>query len=158
MKEPIAADADARCRRYAAALGVLTALFGLRVAGQALQRFVPVEALPSYEAFHSPALPYSLLLAVQLFLFALMCSITYDVALCNRRRNPQAARLLGWIGALYMIGSLARIAAGLALDHPAEWFTSWIPAIFHLVLAAFVLTLAAYHATVWRGAQAAPAA
>jgi hypothetical protein len=154
---PESTAADSRCKRYAWTLAALTALFGLRVAGQALQRFVPIDALPSYEAFHSPALPYWLLLAIQLFLLALMCSITYDVALCNRRRNAHAARLLGWIGAVYMAASLGRIAAGIALDHPPAWFTSWIPAFFHVVLAAFVLTLAAYHATAWRGAEAAPA-
>jgi hypothetical protein len=154
---PESITADARCKRYAWALGTLSALFGLRVAAQALQRFVPIDSLPSYEAFHSPALPYWLLLAIQLFLFALMCSITYDVALCNRRRNPHAARVLAWIGAVYLTGSLARIAAGLTLEHPPAWFTSWIPALFHVLLAAFVLTLAAYHATAWRGAHAAPA-
>ena len=149
--------ADSRCRRYAWALGALTALFGVRVAGQALQRFVPFDALPPFEAFHSPAMPYGLLLAIQLFLVALMSSITYDVARCFRRRNPHAARVLGWIGAVYMAGSLGRIAAGLTLDQPPAWFTSWIPAFFHVVLAAFVLTLAAYHSTVRRGVETAPA-
>jgi uncharacterized membrane protein required for colicin V production len=138
---------DARCRRYAWILGVLTALFALRVAGQALQRWMPLDALPAFDGFKGSALPYWLLLAVQLFILVLMASITFDVAAGTRRRNRQSARVLGWLGGIYMASSLGHIAADLALAHPAPWFTAWIPAFFHVVLAGFVVTLAAYHAT-----------
>ena len=149
-----AAAADERCRRYAWALGALTAVFGLRVAGQALQYWVGVDRLPPFDAFQGSTLPYWLLLSVQVFLLALMTSITADVGAGTRRRNPGAARVLSWIGAVYMAGSIGRIALGLALPDPPAWFTAWIPAFFHVILAAFVLTLAAYHATAWpRGAQ-----
>ena len=141
------AAADPRCRRYAWALGTLTALFALRVAGQALQRWTPLEALPAFGEFQGSGMPYWLLLTVQLFILALMASITQDVAAGTRRRNPRAARLLGWIGAIYMAGSLGRIVAGLVLTDPPPWFTAWIPALFHVVLAGFVVTLAAYQAT-----------
>ena len=142
------AAADARCRRYAWALGALTGLFALRVAGQALQRWAPLPDLPAFDEFQGSALPYWLLLAIQLFLLALMGSITSDVAAGTRRRNRHAARVLAWLGGIYMAGSLGRIAAGLVLADPAPWFTAWIPAFFHVILAGFVLTLAAYHATV----------
>jgi hypothetical protein len=144
------AAADRRCRRYAWALGTLTAFFALRVAGQALQRWTPLDALPPFGAFQGSGMPYWLLLSVQLFILALMVSITHDVAAGTRRRNPQAARVLGWIGAIYMAGSLGRIVAGLVLADPPPWFTAWIPALFHLILAGFVLTLAAYHSTARR--------
>ena len=143
----LGAAADARCRRFALALGGLTALFALRVAAQALQRWTPLDALPDFGSFQGSGLPYWLLLAVQLFILALMVSIAYDVAGCTRRRNQRAARVLGWVGAVYMAGSLGRIAIGLALPDAPPWFTAWIPAFFHVILAAFVLTLAAYHAT-----------
>lgn len=147
------AAADPRCRRYAWLLGALTALFALRVAGQVVQRWFPVHALPEFGAFQGSGMPYWLLLAIQLFILALMASITYDVAAGTRRRNPAAARVLGWLGAFYMAGSLGRIAVGLALPNPPPWFTAWIPAFLHVILAAFVLTLAGYHATARRGAD-----
>src|SRR4051812_40349446 len=93
------AAADARCRRYAWALGALTGLFALRVAGQAVQRWLPISGLPAFGAFQGSGMPYWLLLAIQLFILALMGSITYDVFVGARRRNPRASSMLGWIGA-----------------------------------------------------------
>jgi hypothetical protein len=141
------AATDPRCRRYAWGLGVLTGLFALRVAAQAVQRWLPFEAGPAFDEFRGTALPYGLLLAIQLFIVALMGSITYEVATGTRRRNPHAAHVLGWVGAIYMAVSLGRIAAGLLLPAPPPWFTAWVPALFHVVLAGFVVTLACYHAT-----------
>ena len=140
-------------RRYAGVLGALTALFALRVAGQALQRWAPIEGLPHFGDFQGSGLPYGLLLGVQLVILAVMLWLVRGVAAGTPRPHPHSARVLGWIGGLYMAGSLARIGAGLALRDPPPWFTAWIPAFFHVVLAAFVLTLAAYHSTARRGAS-----
>ena len=41
-----------------------------------------------------------------------------------------------------MAGSLLRIAVGIAVPAAPAWFSTWIPALFHLVLAGYVLTLA----------------
>jgi hypothetical protein len=147
-------DPDPRRRRYALLLGLLTFLFALRTAGQAIQRWAPVDWLPPFRDFQGSALPYWLLLAIQLLLLALMIAVTCDVEAGHRRRNPRASRILRWIGGLYMAGALGRIAVGLALPGAPAWFTTWIPAIFHVVLAAFVLTLAAYHATLSSAARA----
>src|SRR5688572_21614751 len=95
-------ERDPRCRRYAWALGALTALFALRIAAQALQRWGPGGSLPAFGELQDGGLPYWLLLAVQLFILALMTSIAFDVAAGTRRRNPRAARTLGWVGAIYM--------------------------------------------------------
>jgi hypothetical protein len=48
-------------------------------------------------------------------------------------------------GGIYMAVAVIRIVIGLGFSGAPSWFTAWIPAIFHVVLAAFVLTLAAYH-------------
>ncbi|MEA3192186.1 MAG: hypothetical protein QOD26_519 [Betaproteobacteria bacterium] len=63
------------------------------------------------------------------------------MAFCNLRR-PKGGRVLLWIGSLYMAGSLLRIAVGLAVPGVPAWFSAWIPALFHLVLASYVLALA----------------
>jgi hypothetical protein len=140
-------DPDPRRRRYALLLGSLTLLFALRVAAQALQRWAPVDWLPPFRDFQGSGIPYWLLLALQVLIFAMMLAVTFDVEGGQRRRNPRASTMLRWIGGLYMAGSLGRIAVGLALPGAPAWFTTWIPAIFHVVLATFVLTLAAYHDT-----------
>jgi uncharacterized membrane protein len=51
---------------------------------------------------------------------------------------------LGWFGSVYLAGSIVRIVVGLALPDSPPWFRTWIPALFHLVLAGFVLVLALY--------------
>jgi hypothetical protein len=65
---------------------------------------------------------------------------------CNLR-PPKGGRALLWIGGLYMAGSLLRIAVGIALPSAPAWFSAWIPAAFHLVLAGYVLTLATRRGT-----------
>lgn len=44
-----------------------------------------------------------------------------------------------------MSGSVLRVVIGLLLSHAPIWFSAWISSVFHLVLAAFVLTLAHFH-------------
>jgi hypothetical protein len=51
-------------------------------------------------------------------------------------------RALGWIYAAVMA---ARLALGLTVLRPIRWFDSPLPALFHLVLACMVLTLASFH-------------
>ena len=127
---------------YGAALAALSLLFALRIAGQALQRWMPQAFLPDFGSFQGSSLPYPLLLSAQLVILALMSRATYLVSTGQYRRTPGATRTLWWIGAIYMIASLSRIAAGFAYAHASSWFTAWIPAFFHVVLAGFLLTLA----------------
>ena len=117
-----------------ALLWVLTFFFSLRVAGQAIQYWMPRSYLPAFGAFQGSNLPYPVLLGSQIVILAAM-------VICNLRR-PRAHRALLWFGSFYMAGSLARIAVGLAVPDAPEWFSTWIPAVFHVVLAAYVLALA----------------
>ena len=128
---------------YGAALAVLSLLFALRVAGQALQRWTPQAYLPDFGSFQGSSLPYPVLLSAQLVILVLMIRATYRVSNGEYRRSAKATRVLWWLGAIYMIASLSRMAAGFAFAHASSWFTAWIPAFFHVVLAGFLLTLAA---------------
>ena len=138
-------ETRARNVRYAFALAALTGLFGARVVAQALQRWAPIGSLPPFDDFQGSNLPYWFLLATQLLLLGWMAAAMRGVA-AARPRKPRMGRILAWIGGVYMAGSLARLAVGLAVTNAPPWFTAWISAVFHVVLAAFVLTLAAYHA------------
>lgn len=128
---------------YGAALAALSLLFALRIAGQALQRWAPQPFLPDFASFQGSSLPYPLLLSAQLVILALMSRVTYLVCAGQHQSTPRATRTLWWLGAIYMIASLTRMAAGFAYAHASAWFTAWIPAFFHVVLAGFLLTLAA---------------
>ena len=139
------AAADGAARASSAILWTLSALFALRVGGQLLQRWAPLAFLPPFEAFQGSRLPYWLLLPSQLVILAIMARISWRVATRSLAKNPRIGKILAWLGGLYMAGSLARLGIGLATPGAPHWFTSWISGVFHLVLAGFVLTLAAFH-------------
>lgn len=134
-----------RRNRYVLVLVILTALFALRVGGQALQVVAPQSFLPRFDAFQGSRLGYPVLLTSQLLILALMLRICVRAADANSVPNRRLGRWLAWLGGLYMLGSAVRIAIGLTVASAPAWFSTWIPAVFHLVLAGFVLTVASYH-------------
>ena len=123
----------------------LSFLFALRVAGQALQRWMPVTWLPPFGAFQGSNLPYWLLLTSQLLILALMVRFSWRVHAGSLVPNRRAGTVLAWAGGLYLMISIGRIAVGLLVVEAPAWFKAWISAVFHVVLAIYVLTLAAYH-------------
>lgn len=131
---------------YGTVLSLLTLLFACRVAGQAVQYFQPQPWLPDFLDFQGSDLPYWALLGAQLLILALMVRFSTAVAESRLPKSERAGRTLSWFGAMYMGGSLLRIAIGLLVPGARGWFSAWIPALFHVVLAGWVLTLAAYHA------------
>src|SRR5689334_1149383 len=139
------AKTAAALSRYAAIGWLLCAMFGARVLGQMLQRWMPQPFLPPADAFQGSGLPYGVLFSTQLVILAAMFCLTVRMqtgTLVQRRRLGVG---LAWTGAIYMTFSIGRIAVGLAAPEAHPWFRTWIPAFFHLVLAAFVLTVSLYH-------------
>lgn len=130
---------------HAALLCAFAFLFSLRVFGQALQRWAPQPFLPPFERFQGSNLPYGFLLLIQLVLLAVMTRVAWKAQTGTLVQRPRLGRLLIGFGGVYLLGSLGRVLIGLAVPGAPEWFRTWIPAAFHLVLAAFLLTLAAYH-------------
>jgi len=126
------------------ALAVLTLLFAARVVAQALQRVWPQDWLPAFDAFQGSRLPYWALLGAQLAILGAMLRICVRVWQGRFRASRATARVLTWLGSVYMAGSLLRVAVGLWVSGAPAWFSAWIPAVFHLVLAGWVLILAAY--------------
>jgi chromate transport protein ChrA len=124
---------------------MLTFLFAARVAAQALQRWLPVPFLPPFGAFQGSALPYAILLPAQLAILALMSRIVWRTHKSALRRRPRASRILAILGCIYFAAMLARLLIGLIVPGAPVWFRTPISALFHLVLATFVVVLAAYH-------------
>jgi uncharacterized membrane protein HdeD (DUF308 family) len=134
-----------RAGRYVLVMGLLTALFGLRVAGQAMQYWIPQSFLPAFDAFQGSSLGYSTLLLCQLLILALMLRTCLRVGTGISVPDRRFGRGLAWFGGIYMAGSIIRIVVGLAVASAPAWFSAWIPAFFHIVLAGFALTAAAFH-------------
>ena len=128
-------------------MAMLTLLFAGRVAGQALQAWAPQPWLPPLERWQGSSIDYRILLATQLLMLAAMAWASFRAWRGVLVTRPTLGRVLAWLGALYMAGSVARIVVGLAVPGAPPWFSTWIPAIFHLVLAGFVLALARYHSS-----------
>lgn len=126
-------------------LWTLTLAFAARVLGQAVQFWAPQTFLPVFEEFQGSALPYWLLLTIQILMLALMARMSGRVQSGRLVPSHRMGKALAWAGGLYLTGSLARIGVGLAVAGAPAWFRAWIPAVFHLVLAGFVLTLASCH-------------
>jgi len=130
---------------YAASLWLLTSLFAMRVLGQALQRWAPQPFLPPFDAFQGSNLPYWLLLSVQLVILVVMIVVARRVQTGSLAPSARAGTVLALVGWIYMTLSVGRIAVGLSAPAAPAWFSTWIPAVFHVVLSAYVLTLAHYH-------------
>jgi hypothetical protein len=133
--------------RYPLLLGACTALFVLRVLGQALVAIRDVRFLPPFEQWYSGLLPYPLLLPAQIILIALMLKIVgdfsrgagYFVSL-----QPRTGRILRVLGCLYGLAMVVRYAVTMTAYPELRWFTGTIPIWFHFVLATFVFTLGHY--------------
>jgi hypothetical protein len=120
----------------------LTALFTLRVLGQAVQLWWPQPFLPPFDSFQGSGLPYPLLLSAQIVILGLMARTALRVRAGTLRPSPTEQKTLARFAFLYMGGSMLRIMIGIFVPAAPAWFTTWIPALFHLVLSAFVMALA----------------
>jgi len=132
-------------RRHFLILAALTALFALRVAAQATQRWHPFPFLPPFDAFQGSALPYELLLSAQIAILAAMVWLALKVRVEALQRRAGIGRALAIAGWSYCAVMLIRLCIGAAVPAAPHWFKAWIPSVFHMVLALFVLALAAYH-------------
>jgi ornithine lipid hydroxylase len=130
---------------YGNILITLLGLFVMRVAAQLIQATHSVSFLPPFEAWQSGALPYPFLVAFQLIIIAFLGHIAWKFKTQKIQLNPKSGMMYLLIGGIYFSVMAFRVVAGLsfAANHP--WLGAHIPAIFHLVLASFLLTVGFYH-------------
>lgn len=130
---------------YTHYLWALNLLFLLRVIGQLIQQLRSVSWLPPLEVWQGSSLSYGLMLSSQIIILAVMIRITRKHATGCVQKNPIKGRWLLTLGALYFFSMSARLVIGLANLSTHPWFHKSLPAFFHLALATFVLSLAAFH-------------
>lgn len=138
---PVPTRVDVRAGRGPALLWLLTGLFALRVAGQALVAFLRVGFLPPMTAWYSGLIPYPVLLPVQLVMLAAMAKINVDLSAGTgmfATRRPRVGRGLRWFALVYFLAMMIRYVATMALHPEQRWLGGTIPIVFHWVLAAYV--------------------
>lgn len=140
-------------RSYAIAGWLLVALFAARVIAQPLS--LVVSSLPTFESWHSAALPYSLLLASQLVILAVLCWTTYRMSVGAVNPGRTFGAVVLFLGAVYFLVMIARLVLGLTFLSDVRWFASPLPTAFHLVLASWLLLYGHLHWTMGLRARSA---
>ena len=128
-------------RTAAAYLLLFTLLFAVRVAGQVLVWRRSPSWLPPMREWN--LVPYPVLLPIQLVFLAAMIAIAATLEQIEPR--PTFGRFLIALAVLYAASMIVRYAVRMWRRADARWFGGAIPIVFHLVLAAFLLTWGCYH-------------
>jgi hypothetical protein len=121
-----------------------TVLFALRVTAQLVQWLRPTPFLPPFDAWQGSGLDYPVLLTSQLVILGLM-GWGIRAVHSGARGRKSVGRWLIALGVLYFGSMGARLVLGLTVLSDVAWFAKPLPALFHLVLAGYVLTLGHYH-------------
>lgn len=130
---------------YVRILWLLIFLFLSRVIGQLIQYFNPIKWLPQFEAWQGSGLPYEFLFFSQLIILVVMVRSARLHALGRVRKNINQGKWLLGFGAIYFVVMVGRLVIGITHLSNHFWFGKPIPIFFHLVLATFVILVAAYH-------------
>lgn len=126
---------------------VLFLVFLFRVLAQLLQSGNDISFLPAFEQWHSATIPYGWLLFSQgLILAAMLCTWLY-IHREQYRFKRGRAQLLLVLGSIYFLVMLVRFIFGITVLPEHRWFGATLPALFHMVLAAYLLVLGGYEAT-----------
>ena len=130
---------------YAFGLWLLWALFCFRVLGQLVQHLHPVSFLPAFDVWQSGVVSYEVLLCSQLLILLLMAFVSYRFSSNVVTPGRRLGIGLLWVGGLYFTLMLGRLIIGLFILPGHQWFGQWLPSLFHLVLALFIILPGIYH-------------
>lgn len=131
--------------RYVPWLWLLTTLFCFRVVAQPATQFFKIPFLPSFQDWHTGAIPYWLLVIFQISIIGVMVNTN----IAHSARRAIASRIRGRV--LLLIGltcatiMVARLNLGRTLLANHYWFANSVAPLFHLVLAAYILMLGTWH-------------
>lgn len=123
---------------------LFTLLFVVRVAGQIFVALRAPAWLPPMHEWN--LMPYRLLLPIQLVFVAVMAAIAVGLASGEGdTRHSSFGAFLIVLGAVYAASMVVRYAVRMRRRPGERWFGGAIPIVFHLVLAAFLVTWGSYH-------------
>lgn len=126
-------------------LSGLWLMFLLRVLAQLLQKWYPVPFLPAFDRWYSGVLSYGWLFSAQLGILIAMGWLIERIR--QEKVLPRRGYGFAMIGAgsVYFTVMLLRLILGLTIANTHPWLALPIPAVFHLVLALFLIVLGHYH-------------
>ena len=136
---------DARTTGYF--LLAFTLLFAARVGGQVVVLRRSPGWLPPMGQWN--LVPYRLLLPIQLVFLAVMAAIDSQLLSQSGRlatSAPAAGRVLIGFSVVYAVAMIVRYAVRMRRRAEQRWFGGAVPIVFHIVLAAYLLTLGVFHA------------
>jgi hypothetical protein len=130
---------------YAIVMGILLALFLMRVLGQVLAATVAPAWLPPMARWYSGLMPYRYLLPTQLLFVIVMTALTIGVARQSAplgTKSPAVGSVLVWASYIYALGMVVRSIRYVRATPERRGVL--IPIIFHFVLAGFLFTYGRY--------------
>lgn len=142
-----------RNERYAAATAVMGIAFLVRVVGQAVQRWAPVDFLPDEERWQGSGLWYPALLGPQIAILLLFVVVVTRMNRGSNLLGPRWIKPVFALGVLYFAVMAFRLLIGVLADvdvlggdsfTSSQWFSTPIPPIFHLVLASGLMLISTY--------------
>ena len=116
-------------------------LFAMRVGVQFIQFAMPQSWLPQFSDLQSGALPYHVLLALQIIVLAIGTHISIRIFRGRWSIAKSMRRLMYLVGALYLGFMLLRGVVGIFLPADPFW-GKLIPTVFHILLALWILMVA----------------
>jgi len=132
---------------YSNVLILLLTLFIMRVVAQMVQAIYPVTFLPPFNEWQSGALPYSLLVISQLVIIGFLSVVTWKFKTRSIQRNSRLGVIYLLLGNIYFSVMVFRLVAGLSFASNHVWLSAHIPAVFHIILASFLLVVGFYHSS-----------
>ncbi|MGE0255870.1 MAG: hypothetical protein AB7N54_17210 [Alphaproteobacteria bacterium] len=128
-------------RHHMLLLWITFGLFCFRVAAQLIQRFADLPFLPPFATWQSGALPYPVLLPLQLVLIGVMLWLTLRIRDRGLKPGRLRHRVVLTLGVVYVVVMVFRLVAGLTVLSHSYWFAAPVPTFFHFVLATYLLTV-----------------
>jgi hypothetical protein len=139
-----ATDEHSRARVHAGWLLALTGLFLLRIVAQPLA-LTGVPWVPPFDAWHSGVIPYRHLAKLQCLILVALAYTAWRL----RTHHVTPRRGTGvWLltaGGIYFSVMVIRLVLGATIYQGHFWFDRPLPAIFHLVLAGYLLVYGHFH-------------
>ena len=128
----------------ATALVVLQTMFFGRVIGQVVATLAEPSWLPAPVHWFSGALPYPVLLPLQILLLMFMTVVTNDALRETgywHVQRPRTKRILRYVAWSYVAVNCLRYLLTMAFVPDLRWTGHAIPIAFHFVLAGYILVL-----------------
>ena len=123
---------------------VLSGLFVLRVLAQLVQAVYEVPFVPPFHAWQGSGLPYPLLLGSQLVIITVIAVVLWRIRTNALSPSPWKHWTCFALGGIYFAVMFFRLVAGLTYLSENEWFSSSLPALFHVILASLILVVGHY--------------